>query len=153
MWRLYDYCDPPRRVGEPPQNRIEEWTESGLQKAQWAKLNARLDAIITDSRNETGDVGPPNFVSGSLGGRYIALHKIKIQGGPSGANTRILVCRGPNDPLREITLLYGARELGKKWVPDDAQEKALERLTDLRADPRRRVPHEWVPRRRSSELP
>jgi hypothetical protein len=149
MWALYDYCDPPRRGGEPPQNRIQEWME-GLQRPQWAKVNVRLDAIIVDPRNESGDVGPPQFVSESLGGLYIDLHKIKIQGGPSGANTRIIVCRGPVDPRREITLLYGARELGRNWVPADARDRALERLASLRADLRRRVPHEWVPRRRSS---
>lgn len=146
MWSLYDYCDPPNRQGELPRNLIAEWTRSVLQVPQQAKLNVRLNAILTDTRNEAGDVGPPCFVSDPLKGKYRELHKIKIQGGPSGANTRLLVCRGPNDPRREITLLFGARELNRGWDPVDALDRALGRLKRLRADSRRRIPHERVPR-------
>lgn len=135
----------------PPVKRIPGGKQTRKQPSYarpFTPRNARLDAIITDRRNEQGDVGPPNFVSGPLGGKYNALYKIKIQGGPSGANSRLLVCRGPDNPRTEITLLYGAREIDRKWQPVDARDHALKRLQALWADPRRRIPHEWVPERR-----
>lgn len=105
MWAIYDYCDPGRRPSDPPINRIAEWTLGSLTVAQRAKLNVKLHAIEVERDNEHGSVLPPNGVSDPLRGKHRHLHKIRIPGGPSGANTRMLLCRGPIDPRSELTLL------------------------------------------------
>jgi hypothetical protein len=144
MWTLYDYCDPGRGPSDPPTNRIAEWTRESLTVVQQAKLKVKLLAIQSERDNEYGSVLPPNGVTGPLGGRYRNLYKVRIQGGPSGANNRVLVCRGPTDRLRELTLLAGGSELNWKLDPA-ALTLALQRHGQLVADPRRRTPHEWIP--------
>jgi len=142
MWVIYDYCRPATKRGEAPQNLIAEWSRLN-QKALMAAVNMKLRTIETDQRNEHGDVGPPPWVDGPVSG-YPKLYKIKIQGGVKGANTRILVCRGPQDGLKEITLLFGAEEINRKWNPLNARDIALQRFEQVKANFAWRCPHEWV---------
>jgi hypothetical protein len=138
MWTIYDYWEPPRKP-------ISEWLQA-QQRAQQAKLAYKLRSIENDHDNERGRSVPfpPPWVDGSLGGKYRTLYEIKIQGGPSGANIRVLVCRGPRNNDNEITLLFGARELDDEWEPKNAPEIALERYERISADIRFRCPHDWL---------
>lgn len=132
MWTLYDYLDD---KGRDP---IAEWV-AGLSKPHRARLLAKLAAIQGDRENERegGAVFPPKIVEGPIKG-YPKLRKIKLQGGPSGANERLIVCRGPANTDDEITLLYGARETNKQWDPLNAPELAMKRYDAVQANPNTR---------------
>src|SRR6266436_8711812 len=130
MWALWDYTDSHAR------NLIAEWT-LGLTTVHRASLRALLATVEMDRENERpgGGIFPPGAVHGPLRG-YGKLWKIKIQGGPSGANERLILCRGPFDGRAELTLLYGAREENRKWVPLDALDRAMERYNAVVRDAR-----------------
>jgi hypothetical protein len=95
-------------------------------------------------REKGGATSRPQIVEGPIRG-HGKLWKIKIQGGPSGANERLILCRGPIDGRRELTLLYGARELNRQWVPKNALDGAMENYEAVVRDSRRRCPHEPIP--------
>lgn len=144
MWSLWDFCELGRLPGAPLQNLIAEWSRDDVQPAQQARLNVKLGAIEIDRNNEGGGVDKPHWVSGPIK-RYPNLYEVKVSGNAKGVNTRLIVCRGPQNPRAEITLLYGAQEKDGKWVPRNALETASTRYDRLCADARLRCPHEWVP--------
>lgn len=138
MWTIWDYRE------EDGANPIAAWTRS-LTKVHRARLRVRLAVIENDRENERpgGGIFPPGLIEGPIRG-YGKLWKIRLQGGPSGANERLILCRGPQDGRRELTLLFGAREENRKWVPGDAPEIAMKRYQAVVANPRRRGRHERV---------
>jgi hypothetical protein len=145
MWLIFDYCEPDVTGRNPPKNDIAEWRRSQT-LAQLAKLDFKLRAIQTDRDNERQGVpvvSPPPWMTGPLKGKYRNLYEIKVQGGKSGANIRMLACRGPQNKNDEVALLFGARELDNKWEPRNARDIALARYERISADSRWRCPHVW----------
>jgi hypothetical protein len=130
MWEIWDY------LNESGRDLIADW-ERGLTTVHRARLLADLAAIQIDDENERkpGAIFPPKLVSQAPIRNYPKLYKLKLQGGPSGANDRLILCRGPLNTNREITLLYGARETNKAWDPPDAPARAMLRYTAVVADP------------------
>lgn len=145
MWAVYDYCGPSSAAGSSPRNHVHEWLQN-QPTAQRAKLAIKFWLIAQHRDNERGRPVPfpPPWVEGPLKGEYRMLYDIKVQGGPSGANTRLLVCRGPQNNDNEITLLFGAYELNNEWEPKNAPQIAAERYEQVRANARFRCPHVWV---------
>lgn len=56
---------------------------------------------------------------------------------------RPMFCRGPINPQREFTFLFGATEKDrKKYVPNDAPSRAEQNRKDLISNPQHRCKHE-----------
>lgn len=126
-WNLYNYVD------TNGNNVIKKWTE-GLQTAQRAKLNQKLDMIC-----RSGLDFAPNLISGTKkSGR---VKKLKIKG---NVQLRPMLCDGPINQ-NEVTLLLGAKEVGGKLVPANSYEKAASNLESIVSDPtNRRCKHERI---------
>ncbi len=118
---LYEYVD---RRGK---GAISDWS---LQPSEQALLDLHMRQLkrVTD----------PNHLPGLFfGARKRAPHIIKIKIGGK-IRLRPMVCRGPMDSNREVTILFPAVERNGKLVPLDAPEIAERRRQEILADPRRR---------------
>lgn len=114
-------------------NEVQQWIKS-LQPPLRAKLNQKLDMLSMSGEelfpHVLTDAGAPGIL------------KIRVQG---GVKLRPLLCRGPVAVGREYTILMGAKEVGDKWSPSGAPEKAGQMKQELLADINgRRVKHERV---------
>ena len=128
-WRLYDYVDASRV------NDFAEWCR-GLQRPDLARLNRKLKMLADNGPN----LGP-KLLAGPLRG-YAHIYKIRVNGRVA---LRPLLCKGPIDNDHEFTLLEGAFEQDRKWVPSNAREVAVDRRTEVINDPdARRCAHEIV---------
>jgi len=126
-YRLFDYVNP---AGI---NEFKAWTE-GLEKVQRAKLNERLDKLEQHGDGLLPQVLSPTHVAGIL--------KLRVHG---NVQLRPLLCRGPVRVRHEFTLLMGAKEIGDKWSPLDAPERAEHKKNEIKANPERgRRDHERV---------
>jgi hypothetical protein len=126
--RVYDFVDSGGR------NVISEWL-LGLDKALVARVESKLDVLLTAE-----DDLPPKMVTDT------ALTQIKELRINSKEALRILLCKGPDPSAKneEITLLFGAAERDKKYVPKDALARAEKNrqliLQDPNAHRNRRMP-------------
>jgi hypothetical protein len=128
-WDLYDY------VANGGRNLFKEWSE-GLQTADLARLNRKLEML---ERN--GPELGPGLLAGPIK-RHAHIYKIKINGNVA---LRPLLCKGPIKNDKEFTLLMGAFERDRDWVPKNAPNLAEARREEVLADhKRRRCPHEPV---------
>ena len=129
-YKLFDFID------HRGNNAVKIWLQ-GLERMQLSKVNARLKLL-----EQSGDELIPSIVTPAVG----SVHILEI---PIGGNValRLLLCRGPlnlGKDCREFTLLFGARERDRKYVPPNAVQKADERRLLIMKDPSRRCEHEHV---------
>lgn len=130
----------------------------GLEKSELAKINARLKMLA-----DHGEGLLPSLLTPVPRSRH--LQELVIGGRTA---IRILLCRGPTqmgskrpiphhrkssqlkekdeeaDRPKEFTLLLGAKERDRKYVPSNAVQKAEERRQIVLNDPSRRREHEEV---------
>jgi hypothetical protein len=127
-WRIFDYVD--MRDG----NVIVKWL-NGLQKPERARMDRKLQAL-----HDNG----PNLSSELLSDTPSKhIKKIRLNGRVA---PRLLLCRGPVDMEREFTLLFGATERDRKFVPANAIEAAEENRERVTSDPdHRRTEHDSTP--------
>lgn len=131
-FKLYDFMN---MKGE---NEFKEWTKN-LETRERAKLNEKLDKL-----QQHGDGLFPEILTGTP---VAGIQKIRVKG---KVQLRPLLCKGPLlDETGQIedayTLLMGAKEIGDKWSPPTAPEKANKKKQEV-VDSRgtRRCDHERV---------
>lgn len=126
MFVLFDYTDANGK------NDIKKWT-LGLEKPERAKLNAKLDMLVSKGHELFPHVLTDTPTSG--------IQKLRVRG---KIELRPMLCKGPINHEKEFTLLIGATERDFCLVPDKADEKANERKQIIIKNPNRRCPHERV---------
>lgn len=124
---LFDY------VNDKGENEFKEWSKT-LQKKELAKLNQKLDMLVCHG----DDFTPHLFTDTSISN----IKKLRVRG---SVQLRPLLCHGPINNNLEYTLLMGAKEIGDKWLPKDAPQKALNKMLEVTEDPdKKRREHERV---------
>lgn len=127
-YNIFDY------VNNKGTNEFKEWSRK-LQKIQRAKLNEKLDKLML-----VGDGLMPELLT-DAGITNIKKLRIKVQ----NVQLRPLLCNGPIDKESEYTLLMGAKEVGDKWEPKSAPQKAFNRMQEVTTNPaKKRRKHERV---------
>ncbi|WP_020396662.1 hypothetical protein [Thiolinea disciformis] len=125
-------------LNDNDKNEFQLWTKA-LQTRERAKLNAKIDMLSQHGE----DLYPETLAGTSVAG----IQKLRVHG---GIQLRPLLCRGPllDDQTKLIengyTLLMGAKEVGNKWQPASAPEKADKQKQLLLAGILKRCPHERV---------
>jgi len=115
-------------------NVIVEWL-NGLQKSERARMGRKLEALRDNGPELSSDL------LSDTPSRHIK--KIRLNGRVA---PRLLLCRGPIDNDHEFTLLFGATERDRKFVPSNAVQRAGEHRARAIEDPeRRRIPHAFTP--------
>jgi hypothetical protein len=127
-WAIFDYVDL-REI-----NTISIWLNN-LQKPERARMDRKIEALRDNG---------PNLSSELLSDtKSRNIKKIRLNGRVA---PRLLLCRGPIEMDRESTLLFGAVERDRKFVPKNAVELAEENRDQVIANPTtRRVPHGFAP--------
>lgn len=124
---IYDF------VNQSAENEFKMWNQ-GLEKPQRAKLNEKIDKLEL-----YGDTLHPAMLTGT---DVAGIKKIRARG---GVQLRPLLCNGPIEIEKEYTMLMGAKEVGDKWVPKNAPDKADAKKQLVKLDPaNRRIKHERV---------
>lgn len=114
-------------------NEIEAWTEA-LQTRERAKLNQRLDML-----EHKGEELFPQILCGT---KVAGVMKLRVHG---PVQLRPLLCRGPAVGEKAYTLLIGAKEVGSKYSPRNAESTAASRKSEVANDlANRRANHERV---------
>jgi hypothetical protein len=127
-WKIFDYVDM-RNV-----KVIVKWLDE-LQKAERARMDRKLQALQDNGPNLSSEL------LSDTPSRHIK--KIRLNGRVA---PRLLLCRGPVDMEREFTLLFGAMERDRKFVPENAIEVAEENRGRVTSDPdHRRIDHDFTP--------
>jgi hypothetical protein len=127
LFLLYDHRS---QFGE---NTIKTWILN-LQKAQRAKLNAKLDML---QRN-----GIALFPEVLTGTDTPGVLKLRVKG---NVHLRPMLCKGPTNTEQEFTLLIGAVEIGGKLKPSGADAIAGELKKEILNNPEtRRIIHERI---------
>lgn len=124
-WILYDY------VGPRGDNDFKLWSWR-LQKADLARLNRKLKML-----EDNGADLPTGLLAGPIKG-HAHIYKLRINGRVA---LRPLLCKGPIDNDTEFTLLMGAFEKDRKWVPPNAPRTAEDRRNEVISNANRRCPH------------
>lgn len=107
-----------------------------LQKREQAKLDAKIDMLAEHGETLNPTVLSPTSVPGIL--------ELRVTG---GVTLRPMVCRGPMRPHEEYTLLCGAVERDRKYLPRDAAAMAARYRDEIKTDPTaRRRPYVRPPR-------
>ena len=123
---LYDYID------HRDANVIKEWAKKlGLDKRMRATLNQKLDMLAL-----VGSELPTKLLSDTPRRN---IKKIRINGTLA---LRPMLCKGPIANESEYTMLVGAIEKDRVFVPRDALQIADERRVEVATDPTRRCSHE-----------
>jgi hypothetical protein len=126
-YHLFDY------VGSNGTNEIKVWTEN-LQRAQLAKLNARLDMLSIHGHELFPDILTGSPTAGIL--------KLRCRG---NVQLRPLLCDGPINIGNEYTLLVGAIEKGDRFMPPKADLTANKNKNAVIGDHKaRRQKHERI---------
>jgi hypothetical protein len=107
-WRFKEF------VLKPAIGEFEGWFD-GLPDRDQAKIEVFINRLINIQN------WPPKLVFPLSG--YRKIYELKIHG--PGVQYRPLGCYGPE--RNEFTLLIGAKEVGDKFEPKDAPNKAVER--------------------------
>lgn len=124
---LFDFLD--NRGG----NVIKDFL-SRLQKVDLAKINARLTLLANQ-----GDHLYPSILTPAV--RSAHVKELVVNGKVA---IRLLLCKGPINHRNEFTILMGAFEKDRAYVPKNAVQKAEERREIVITDPSRRIEHEHV---------
>lgn len=125
---LFDY------INNKGENEFKKWSET-LQKIQRAKLNQKLDKLEL-----VGDSLMPELLTDT---GIIGIKKLRIK--VQNVQLRPLLCNGPINKESEYTLLMGAKEIGDKWSPQNAPQKALDKMREVIKNPsKKRRKHERV---------
>lgn len=124
-WKLYDY------VLSNGTNDFEAWSKT-LEKRDRGKLSQKLRMLEI-----AGPDLPPQLLAGPIS-YYAHIYKMRINGDVA---LRPLLCKGPISNDEEFTLLKGAIEKDRQWVPFDAPTIASTRRLDVIADSARRCTH------------
>lgn len=126
-WRLFDYRDARN------ENIILNWLND-LQKPDRARMDRKLQALQDNGPNLSSEL------LSDTPSRHIK--KIRLNGRVA---PRLLLCRGPVVMDGEFTLLFGATERDRKFVPPNAIGIADENRDRVVADPvHRRVNHDFT---------
>ena len=142
-WGVYFYLGGARR-----ENIIRAWLKrERVPLAQIAAFQEKIDAL---------ERGGPEMVPGFISETPIArdIYKMKIKGNKGMKQLRPMCCRGPFGP-NEYTILVGAVERDGKLDPEDAEERAQDNLSSLKADPTRRTNERLrsvIPQKRDSDV-
>jgi len=125
-YALFNYTD------ENNNNVIKKWAAE-LQKADRAKLNAKLDMLSLHGCKLFPHVLTDTPTAG--------IQKLRVKG---GVQLRPMLCKGPINHEKEFTLLIGAKEIGSCFDPKKADQTANQRKQTIMNKPNRRCPHERV---------
>jgi len=107
-----------------------------LQKREQAKLDAKIDMLIAHGETLNPSVLSPTPVR--------CILELCVTG---GVTLRPMLCRGPVRPQEEYTLLCGAVERDRKYVPRAAAQMAGRYRDEVKADPNgRRRPYVQPPK-------
>lgn len=107
-FKIYDYIDNRMR------NIMQKWAESlSLSQKERAKIDMKIDML-----ESTGSDLAPGLLQDT---KIKHIKEIAINGHRA---LRPLLCRGPIDMQVEFTLLSGAIEKDRKYIPTDALQKA-----------------------------
>src|SRR3990167_1888469 len=112
MYRVYVFVDSKGR------NVIFEWAKKQkIQKRDLIRIDQRVDRL-----SQAGTELVPQLIEPSSGPKR-EKHIFELPVGNDVA-IRIMLCRGPFDMESEFTLLLGAVERDRRYVPADAPERA-----------------------------
>ena len=123
-YALYDFMD------HRGNNVIQIWIES-LQKIQRQKINTRI-AMLGANGN---DLSPRVFSDTTKP----HIKKIRVQGHIA---VRLFFCRGPLDPKKEFTFLFGTTEKDNQTIDRNPAKKAEARQKLIMNNPKHRCIHE-----------
>ena len=141
--KIYDF------VNDKNENEISEWLKK-LPTKQRSIVAAKLELL-----KRYGQETLPGFVTPAVGSR--SVQEIGINGERA---IRLLFCRGPFETRQhgskikqhrpsvgaspEFTLLFGAEERDRKYVPRNAVQQAERRRELVIANNERRVEHVFI---------
>ena len=117
MWHLYKFIDKSGR------DVIRKWMAKSIQKPDLARLERKLEALQDQGPDLSSDL-----LSDTPSRK---IKKIRVNGRVA---IRLLLCRGPIGSS-EFTLLYGAKEENRKFVPRDAVARAENNRQEVINDP------------------
>ena len=115
-------------------NEILAWAQE-LSHRDRAALNQKLDFLEKLDFDQALSL---KLLAGPVRG---SGHILKLRAAADSA-LRPLLCRGPQAPFREYTLLKGAVERDWKLHPAGALERAIENRKIIQEDESRRTKHE-----------
>lgn len=98
---------------------------------------ALLDQALDRLEQVDADALPALFAGAKKG--YPHIRKLQLGG---KVRLRPLLCTGPQDKRKELTLLMPAFERNGKFDPNDAVEQADKRREEVERDETRRIPYE-----------
>lgn len=116
-------------------NKILLWTLE-LNSRDRAALNQKLDMLQRIEFDQARNLK-------LLNGLHRVGHILKLRVMAQTA-LRPLLCRGPQAPLREYTLLEGASEKNSELHPAGAVETAIKNFDHVKNDETKRIRHERV---------
>jgi hypothetical protein len=124
FWKFKDYLD------QAGGNEIRGWLDALSKKAR-----IKIDQRIRHLENVRHFHQEPQYIKKLVG--YEGIYEIRIVF--AGDQYRPLGCYGPE--RGEFTLLIGAFEIGDRFDPKDAPDKAVERMTIILKDGSRVCAH------------
>jgi hypothetical protein len=119
-WVIYQYRD--ARGGWP----IGDWYDQ-MNDRETARFDWCIWALSQNGPEEFGD----SWCVLQRGG----IRKVKIKGGRGTRQLRLMICKGPVNMRTELTLLLPAVEKDGKLDPENAVDRAIERMNEVKADP------------------
>ncbi len=125
-WTFRDY------VAIDGVNEIHAWLNTLPTRAK-AKINWRIRELEATAHFERPQTGKLNKDRGNCQG----LFELRVEVG--NVQYRPICCYGPGD--RDVTILYGAIEKGRKFVPPTSCEIARRNMTHI-TDRRRTCVHD-----------
>ena len=121
-WEIFEYVD------HRGKNLIEQWMSEELQTNERARLIRKIDMLHRNGPDLSSDLLSDT--------RSPHIKKIRINGNVA---VRLLLCKGPvNMEAREYTLLFGASERDRKFVPANAIARAEENREFVIKEPLKR---------------
>ena len=135
---VYDYVGKESKEDDPPpKGAVRVWRDR-LAVAQRAQLDQKLTMLSGAAVDLL-----PGLIAGPLsikGKKYAHVYKLQIGG---KVRLRPLLCKGPADPNRELTLLVGAFERGGELDPISAPQTAVERRQEVIDNVKLRKPYRF----------
>jgi hypothetical protein len=106
--RIYDF------IALNGRNVIDDWL-AGLDGAMRGRMRLKLDVLLTAEEDL-----PPKMLTDT---KEPQIKELRVN---SKEALRLLICKGPQPHLKneEFTLLFGASERDKRYVPKDALARA-----------------------------
>jgi hypothetical protein len=122
-YELYDFVD------EDGKSVIVAW-RTGLSPRSKAAFDSKITMLYT-----AGMGLPPKLLAGPIN-KTGHIYKLIIK---ADIMLRPMLCKGPFDMEREITLLIGAKEIQWKLTP--GSDEAVKNRSILLSNKKRRIPH------------